>query len=179
MKGWRKIDDKPRSSVPRCELIIPKPFWLFQTIQVNKLIQPNYIVVSHDCPNHHTIYDDPLWIWHKLPKNNVEVMEQFHYEGVDGKAKTTQEGNLIEAHLTMSEGTRFLTWSRKTNSSLFGKLKPIPISAKGFLVQGALLLEGVKWPWWLWNRGMGRCGYRGGGVRLSTNSVTTGWQTHF
>ena len=145
-------------------------FWLTGTL---------HVLINHDCPNHHATYDDPPQIRHELPKSNVQIMEKFHYEGMDRKPKTTQEDRLIEAHLTMGESTGFLTQPRKTNPSLLMKLEPIPKFAMVFLVQGMLLLESMKWLGWLWNKGLGRHGCKGYGVLLSPNSVNTRWKTFF
>lgn len=71
-------------------------------------------------------------------------MEKFHFERVDRESETTQEGYLIETHLTIGKGTRFLTRPREVNPSLLEELEPIPKSTKGFIIQGALLFEGVK-----------------------------------
>ena len=71
-------------------------------------------------------------------------MKELHYKWMDRKPKATQECNLVETNLPMGKSTRLLTFSRKTNPSLLGKLEPIPESNEGILPQRGLFLKGME-----------------------------------
>ena len=96
-EGWRQIGDEPRPSIPRHKLIITKLLGLFKTVKVDELVQCDHVPINNDCPNHHTTYDDPPLIWHKLPWGYVQVIKEFHYEWMDREPKATQENSLIKA----------------------------------------------------------------------------------
>ena len=71
-------------------------------------------------------------------------MKELHYKRMDMKPKATQEGNLIETNLPMGKSTGFLTFFRKMDPSLLGKLEPIPKSKEGILLQRTLFLKGME-----------------------------------
>lgn len=62
------------------------------------------------------------------------MVEELHYEGVDGKPKATQESRLIKTHLPRGKRARLFSLARETNPGLVRKLKPISNPIKGLLV---------------------------------------------
>ena len=145
-EGWRQIGDEPRPSIPRHKLIITKLLGLFKTVKVDELVQCDHVPINNDCPDHHTTYDDPPLIWHKLPWGYVQVIKEFHYEWMDREPKATQESSLIKAKFPMGKSTGLFTFLRETGFGSLGELKSIPKSEESILVQRTLLLESMERP---------------------------------
>lgn len=74
------------------------------------------------------------------------MMEEIHYKRVDEEPKPAKKRGLIKTHFTMCEEASFFILTSQTNPGLIWKMEPIPKTKKGFLVQIALLLEGMKGP---------------------------------
>ena len=111
---------------------------------MDELVKGNHVPVRYGCPNHHTSYDDPPRVRHKLPKGNAQVIKEFHNERVDREYKVTQKPSLIEADFTMGKGKSLFALLGKTSPRLERKLEPIPKIVKNICLQGKLLLEGMK-----------------------------------
>ena len=107
------------------KLVVPILLGLLQTIQVNKLVQPNHVTFSDNHPNLHTANHYPSQVWHKLPWSDVEVVQEFHDEWMDGESKVTLESSLIEAHFPKQESTSFFPFTKKLNPDLLKESKPI------------------------------------------------------
>ena len=111
---------------------------------MGELIECDHVPIRYGHPNHHTAYDDPPRVQHKLPWGDVQVIKKFHNEWMDGKSEATQERNLIKANLTMGKGTSLLALPGKTSPDLIRELEPIPKLDKDIGLRGTLFLEGMK-----------------------------------
>ena len=111
---------------------------------MGELVKGNHVPVRYGRPNHHTAYDDPPRVQHKLPKGNAQVIKEFHNEWVDGEYEATQKRSVIEADFTMGKGKSLFAFLGKTSPRLEKKLEPIPKIVKNICLQGTLLLEGMK-----------------------------------
>ena len=70
-------------------------------------------------------------------------MKELHYKQMDRKPKATQEGSLVETNLPVGKSTRLLTFFRKMDLGLLGKLEPIPESnLRAWIDRGEVETEG-------------------------------------
>ena len=111
---------------------------------MDKLIECNHVPICYGRLDHHTAYDDPPGIQHKLPWGDIQVINELHNEWMDGQSETTQECRFIKADFTMGKGTSLLTLPRKTSPRLVKELEPISKLVTNFNFQGTFLLEGMK-----------------------------------
>ena len=130
-EGWRKIRDDPCLSDSRHKLVVPILLGLLQTVQVNELVQPDCVSLSDNHPYLHTTNHYPPRVWYKLPRSNIEVVQEFHDEWVDGELKATLKNSLVEAYFPRWEMTCFFPFLRKTNPNFLRELELVPILKDG------------------------------------------------
>ena len=61
--------------------------------------------------NLHTANHYPPWVWHKLPRSNIEVVQEFHDEWMDEEPKATLKSSFIE-HTSLGEKWHAFSLSR-------------------------------------------------------------------
>ena len=92
---------------------------------MNKLIQPDRVPLKDDHPDLHIANHHPSRIWHKLPRSNIEVVQEFHDEWMDGKPKAALESSLIKAYFSRQEIISFFPFLRKTDPDFLRELESI------------------------------------------------------